>query len=165
VLSFEVAQRILPANQFAIIEAWKDQAAFDAHQAAAHTMQANTALGPLLIAPIDTRVGTHMVSHGFQAAPAGAIVGVSHVDVAPLKRDDGFAMLVKFTEASRKAAGNVRSYPMREKTRLNHFTVIEVWKDQASIDASETSEAAKDFRKDLQTMTGALYDRRWYKAL
>src|SRR5262245_36138105 len=76
VLSFEVAQRISPANQFAIIEAWKDQAALDAHQAAAAAKQATTALTPLLIAPIDTRVGTHMISHGFQAAPAGAIIGV-----------------------------------------------------------------------------------------
>src|SRR3977135_2891301 len=39
VLRFEVLQRTAPSSQFGVIEAWKDQAALDAHTAAAHTKQ------------------------------------------------------------------------------------------------------------------------------
>ena len=69
VLNFEVAQRILPPNQFVVLEVWKDQQSFDAHQAAAHTKQSTTALTSLLIAPTDTRVLTQMVAQAFQAPP------------------------------------------------------------------------------------------------
>jgi quinol monooxygenase YgiN len=165
VLHFEVAQRTVPSNQFVILEAWKDQAAYDAHQAAAHTKQSMTSLASHLIAPTDTRLCTQMVGQHFQAPGAGTIYGVSHVDVIPPKRDDGFAALVKYSEATRKAAGNMSYYPVREKGRLNHFTVVETWKDQASIDKYETDPASKDFRNTLGAITGALYDRRWYKAL
>jgi quinol monooxygenase YgiN len=165
VINFEVAQRTSPSNQFVVLEAWKDQQAYDAHMAAAHTKQTTGSLAALLIAPTDTRLCTQMVGQGFQAASPGAIFGVSHVDVVPPKRDDGFAALVKYSAATRSAAGNLRYYPVREKGRLNHFTVVEIWKDQGSLDAYESAAPSKEFRNLLGSITGALYDRRWYKSL
>jgi len=165
VLSFLVLQRTEPSHQFVIHSIWKDQAALDAHMAAAHTKQATAAIEAIQIAPPDTRLLTHMAAPNDQPAPAGALYGVSHVDVAPPKRDDAVVALLKYSEATRKAAGNLNHYPSREKQRLNHFTVVEVWRDQAAVDAYETDPAAKEFRNTLGAITGALYDRRWYKAL
>jgi quinol monooxygenase YgiN len=46
VVAFEIAQHVLPTNQFVIFGAWKNQQAYDAHLTAAHTKQAIAALGP-----------------------------------------------------------------------------------------------------------------------
>jgi quinol monooxygenase YgiN len=165
VISFEVLQRISPANQFVILAIWKDQQALDAHLAAAHSKQSTAQLASLLIAPVDTRVSNPLANGARQAVPAGALYAVSHVDVAPPKRDEGAAALKALAETSRKAPGNLRYDAVREKGRLNHFTVVEVWKDQESVDAQEIASHAREFRAQLATMTGALYDRRWYKAL
>src|ERR1700730_8366359 len=54
VVRFDVVKRISPANQFAILETWKDQQALDAH-AAAHKKFVD-AVQSLLIAPIDDRL-------------------------------------------------------------------------------------------------------------
>src|SRR5262245_48650593 len=54
-LRFEVLQRTAPASQFVILEAWKDQAALDAHNAADHTKTFKERLAPHLIAPVDER--------------------------------------------------------------------------------------------------------------
>jgi quinol monooxygenase YgiN len=165
VVSFEVLQRTTPANQFAILEIWKDQQALDAHQAAAHTKESDAQLTSLLVAPIDTRFSTPLANAARQPVPAGALYGVTHVDVVPAKRDDGANALKALAEPTRKAAGNLGYDAVREKNRTNHFTVVEVWRDQAAIDAQEIAAHTRDFRTQLGTMTGALYDRRWYKAL
>src|SRR5262245_64999416 len=36
---FDILQRTAPSNQFAIVAVWKDQKAYDAHLAAAHTKE------------------------------------------------------------------------------------------------------------------------------
>jgi quinol monooxygenase YgiN len=90
---------------------------------------------------------------------------ISHVDVIPPKKDDGIAALKALAEPTRKDTGNLRYDAYQQKTRPNHFTVIEVWRDQKAVDAHETDTHTKDFRKVLGSATGALYDQRWYKAL
>ena len=52
---YEVFQRGTPANQFAIIESWKDQQSYDAHAAAAHVKTFRQQIEPHLVAPIDER--------------------------------------------------------------------------------------------------------------
>src|SRR3954447_4629655 len=125
VVRFDVAQRIAPSNQFVVLQAWKDQAALDAHIAAASTKRTEDKLKSLLIAPTDTRFTTPLTAEPApQPFPAGAIFVVTHVDVAPPKRDEAAATLQGLTEPSRKSAGNLRFEATREKTRLNHFTLI-----------------------------------------
>jgi quinol monooxygenase YgiN len=164
-MRFEVLQRTTPAHQFVILAIFKDQQALDAHTAAAHTKQSVDKLQPLLIAPIDTRQCTILATATASAPAAGALYGVTHVDVIPPKRDDGAAALQGLADPTRKSAGNMRYEAYREKGRLNHFTVVEVWKDEAAIDAQETAPHMKAFRASLGAMTGALFDRRWYKSL
>jgi quinol monooxygenase YgiN len=43
-------------NHFVIFAVWRDQQAFDAHEAAAHTKAFRTTMGPLLGAPFDQRL-------------------------------------------------------------------------------------------------------------
>lgn len=55
-LRFDVLQHTMRANHFTVIETWRDQAALDAHVAAAHTKQYRDDLLPLTGSPLDERV-------------------------------------------------------------------------------------------------------------
>ena len=167
VVRYEVFQRGSPANQFAIIEIWKDQQSYDAHSASAHVKTFRQQIESHLVAPIDERpyVGLAVGPKDGGAIPRGASVAISHVDVIPPKKDDGIAALKALADPTRKDNGNLRFDAYQQKTRPNHFTVIEVWRNQKAADAHEVGGANKDFRKVLSSATGALYDQRWYKAL
>jgi quinol monooxygenase YgiN len=161
---FEILQRTAPSNQFVILEAWKDQAALDAHAATAHAKQFREKVQPSLIAPIDDRLSVATTVSPPEPARAGVLV-VTHVDVSPANRDKIIVALKALAEPSRKDAGNVRFDVLQQKTRGNHFTVAEAWKDQRSNDAHEIAPHTKDFRAALAPLTGSLYDQRWYKPL
>jgi quinol monooxygenase YgiN len=161
---FEVLQRTAPSNQFVILEAWKDQAALDAHGATAHAKQFRDKVTPLLIAPIDDRLSIAISTVPPQNARAGLYV-VTHVDVGPPNRDKIVVALNALADPTRRDAGNVRFDVLQQKARSNHFTVTEAWKDQRSNDAHEIAAHTKDFRAALGPLTGALYDQRWSKPL
>lgn len=167
VVRYEVFQRGAPSNQFAIIEIWKDQQSYDAHAASAHVKAFRQQIAPHLVAPIDERpyVALAVGPKAGAAIPRGATVAISHVDVIPPKKDDGIAALKALAEPTRKDDGNLRFDAYQQKTRPNHFTVIEVWRNQKAADAHEVGAPNKDFRKVLGSATGALYDQRWYRAL
>jgi quinol monooxygenase YgiN len=46
------------ANHFTVVESWANQAALDAHAAAAHTRQYRDVLQPMAGSPLDERVYT-----------------------------------------------------------------------------------------------------------
>ena len=66
---------------------------------------------------------------------------------------------------SRKEAGVVRFEVLQQVSRPNHFSVVEIWKDNKAYDAHITAEHTRNFRERLTPMSGALYDERLYKAL
>ena len=80
-------------------------------------------------------------------------------------RDKVLPALTALSGSSRKDAGNLRFDVVHQKNRTNHFTVVEVWKDQRSNDAHELAAHTRAFRAALTPITGALYDQRWYKPL
>jgi quinol monooxygenase YgiN len=165
-MRFEILQRTAPSNQFVILEVWKDQQALDAHAAAVHAKQFREKLQPLLIAPVDDRL---CIATAVGPAPAaggeGALYVVTHVDVGPPNRDNTIVALKALADATRKDPGNVRFDVVQQKARTNHFTVIELWKDQQSDDTHELAAHTKEFRSKLGPMAGALYDQRWYTPL
>jgi quinol monooxygenase YgiN len=163
-LRFEILQRTAPSNQFVILEAWRDQAALDAHTAAVHAKEFRDKVQPFLIAPVDDRLSVAATVSPLQEARASLYV-VTHVDVAPPNRDKIIVALKALAEATRKDAGNIRFDVLQQKSRTNHFTVVEAWKDQESNDAHEIAAHTRDFRAALGPLTGALYDQRWYKPL
>jgi quinol monooxygenase YgiN len=168
-IRYEVLQRISPTNQFMALEIWKDQAAYDVHVASAHRKAFRENVAPLLLAPIDDRQGVTVSVdplHAAKARPtASAVYVISHVDVGPPNREKITPALKTLAESSRKDAGSLRFDVAFQKNRTNHFKVIEVWKDQKSNEAHETSAHAKEFRNVLTPLSGAMYDQRWYKAL
>ncbi|HEY6259708.1 MAG TPA: antibiotic biosynthesis monooxygenase [Xanthobacteraceae bacterium] len=163
-MRFEVAQRTAPANQFATFEIWKDQAALDAHTAAAHKQFLDAAQS-VLIAPVDDRPCVAIDVAPLQTTAAGAIYAVTHVDVAPPNTDPGIALLKTVAGPSRKEAGNLAFDALQQTARKNHFEVVEIWTDQKVEDAHESNAATKDYRAKVQPLLGAHYDRRWYRQL
>jgi quinol monooxygenase YgiN len=161
---FEVLQRTAPSNEFMILEIWKDQQALDAHGAATHSKQFRDKIAPMLIAPIDDRFFLPITVAPAQSA-SGALYVVTHVDVAPPNRDKIVAAFNALVGPSRKDVGNLRFDFVQQTNRNNHFSMIEVWKDQASDDAHELQAHTKDFRNAFNPLAGALYDQRRYKAL
>ena len=165
-LRYEVLQRTSPSSQFAIVSIWKDQKAYDAHMAAAHTKDFREKMKPQLISAIDDRLHSGMEAKEAAAKiPAGTIFVVTHVDVPPPKKDDCIAALKTLVADSRKEAGVVRFEVFQQSSRPNHFTVVEIWKNQKAYDDHITSAHNKKFRDTLTPMSGALYDERLYKAI
>jgi quinol monooxygenase YgiN len=163
-LLFQILQRTAPAHQFVIVATWKDQQALDAHDSAAHSKQFRSQVAPHLIAPIDDRlcIPTFVAA---QKPGDGSVYVVTHVDVPGNVRDKILPALEALSEHSRKEAGNLRFDVSYQKNRTNHFTVMEVWKDQAANETHELAAHTRAFRGALTPITGALYDQRWYKAM
>jgi quinol monooxygenase YgiN len=164
VLRFEIVQRTAPSNQFVILEAWKDEAALNAHAATAHAKQFRDAIQPHLIAPLDDRLSIATTASPIAPGRAGLYV-VTHVDVGPPNRDKIIVSLKALSEPTRQDAGNVRFDVLQQKNRTNHFTVVEAWKNQRANDVHEIAAHTKTFRSELGPLTGALYDQRWYRPL
>lgn len=165
-LRLDAAQRIGQPYQFVILEAWQDQAAFDAHEKAAHTTTFRDKLKAIQGAPYDERVN-YVLSVGPPSAALGgaAILTVTHVDVVPPQKDMTSALLKQLAEDGRKDDGNLRFEATTQAGRPNHFTVIGAWRDQTAVDAHAMNAKTRAFRDQLAPAAGALYDERFYKAL
>jgi quinol monooxygenase YgiN len=163
---FDILQRTAPSNQFAIVAIWKDQKAYDAHLAAAHTKEFREKIKPYLISAIDdrTHTGMEIAGAGAKAGP-GAVYVVTHVDVPPPKKDDCIAALKALVADSRKEGNSVRFEVFQQGNRPNHFSVVEIWKNQGAYDAHIIAGHTKKFRDQLTPMTGALYEERLNKAI
>jgi quinol monooxygenase YgiN len=164
VVRFEILQRIAPSNQFVIVSIWKDKAAYDAHMGSAHVKEFREKIRPHLISAIDDRVHNGMgIGPGKAAIARRAIVVVTHVDVPPPRKDDCIALLKTLGEASTKEA--VRFEVFQQTSRPNHFSVVEVWRNQRAYDAHIIAGHTRKFRDELTPMSGALYDERLYRAI
>jgi len=165
-LRCEVVTRIGQPHQLVVLEVWKDQKAFEAHRAAAHTAQLREKIQAIRNAPIDERVHVATSAGPLQPGPAAdAVYVVTHVDVIPPRKDDGLAALKQLAGAARGSAGNVRFEVVQQTNRPNHFTVVEIWKDANAVATHSMSETMRRFRDALGPMSGALYDERLFKAL
>jgi autoinducer 2-degrading protein len=165
-LRFEVLQRRDRPNHFAIIEAWRDRGAAEAHGQSASTRQFRDKLQPLLAAAYDERphsaVAVGDMTAG-QGATGAAVYVVTHADFIPPKKDDGTAALKQLSEPSRKEPGNLRFEVLVQNSRPNHLSVIEIWRDQPALEAHESAKHTVQFRMDTLSMSGSLYDQRLYQ--
>ena len=165
-LRCEVVQRIDQPHQFAILEIWKDQTAFEAHGKGANTVDTREKIATIRNAPTDERVHTAL-SIGPIDAPSvrGGIYVATHVDVIPPRKDDGVTALKRLGDESRRGEGNLRFEVVQQVNRQNHFTVVEIWKDAKTVETHSMAEATRQFRDKLGPMSGALYDERMFKAV
>lgn len=153
------------ANRFVIIEAWQDQAAFDRHQAAAHTTQFRAGLQAIQAAPYDQRLNTGFaLDPQAGTAPADAVFVVTHVDVPGPFREQAETLQRQLVEAGRHDAGHVRYEVYQQyEPRTNHFTMFTVWDSPAAFDSHGGTAHWAAFRAALGPMLGALYDERLYR--
>jgi quinol monooxygenase YgiN len=163
---YDVLQRLGRENQFVILEAWTDIKAAEAHAGGGALKQFKEKLKPMQVSFYDERP-----SNGVAVAPAAgavdkdAVYAVTHVDVIPPTKDECVAMLKKLADETRKQPNAVRFEAWQQNNRANHFTVMEIWKNRAAIDAHIATAGTKEFREKLGPMSGALYDERLYKSL
>jgi len=162
--SIDFVQETGRPNRFVIMEVWKDQSSFEAHEQAEYTARFRARLKAIHNSPYDQRV-----HHGLAIDPRPPAAGsdivfvLTHVDVPPQRKDETEVLLKRLAEESRKDEGNVR-YDVFQQTapRTNHFTVFAAWKDRKAFDSYEVKPHTRQFREALGPMLGAPYDERLY---
>ena len=162
----EVLQQRGRPDLFAIVAHWRDQQALDTHTQAAHAQQLHDTLQPLRVSPFDERLHTGLVCEATPgASTASASYVVTHADAIPPAKDGAIVALQQLATASRNDPGHVRFDVLQQRSRLNHFTIVEIWQDQQSLEAHIMAAHTRQFREAFQPMTGSLYDARLYQAL
>lgn len=165
-LAFELYEQIGRPAHFAVIETWRDQQAFDGRPS---SMQQGLldALQPIRVSGFDQRpyktLSVASVSTGPAGPAAGSLSVVTHVDVAPDPRVA--PMLVRLAENSRKDPGNLRFDVVQHTMRANHFTIIETWKNEKALNDHAAAAHTRQYRDELQPLTGSPLDERVYKRL
>src|SRR5262245_51845442 len=163
-VAFDLFEQLGRPGHFVLVETWRDQAAFDAHQTAASPTALKDALQSIRVSGYDQRpYKTLTVVPPRTAASKNAVVVVSHVDIGGGPQMDVPAMLKKLAEASRAEPGNIRFDVTQHTMRANHFTVVEVWADQQALDRHAAAAWTKQYRDDVQPGTGSPLDERAFR--
>jgi|SRR5688500_15136366 len=163
-VAIDLFEQMGRAGHFAIVETWRDQAAFDAHQAGASLTALKDALQPIRVSGYDQRpYKTLSVAAARGNAGRNSVVIVSHVDIGGGGKVDVPAMLTKLAEASRAEPGNLRFDVTQHTARANHFTVVEVWADQQALDRHAAAAHTKQYRDEVQPVSGSPLDERVYR--
>jgi quinol monooxygenase YgiN len=152
-------------GHFAVLETWRNQAAFDARDASAKR-QLMDALQPIRISDYDERPYkplTLAADKGIGGVRTQGMFVISHVDVAP--NTQAPALLQKLADASRQEAGNLRFDVIQHIQRANHFTVVEHWQSQAALDTHVAAAHTREYRDALAPLTGSPLDERAYTPL
>jgi quinol monooxygenase YgiN len=91
---------------------------------------------------------------------------VTHIDVLGQNgAADAAKMLHEFATDSRKDQGSVRFEVLRDPNRLNHFTIVEVWRTPQDFEAHLAVGHTKAFREKIQPILGSPFDERLHKLL
>ena len=165
-LRAEVLQELERPNRFAIVEAWRDKAALDAHEQSADTTDFREKMKAIEAAPYDERINSQLyTAQTKNERQAGALYVVTHVDVIPPGKDDCMAGLKAMSIDTAADAGNISYEVLQQANRGNHFAVLEVWTNRKMLDGHAMAAHTRAFRAKLTPIAGALYDERIYKAL
>ena len=132
-------------GHFAIVEAWKDKAAADAHGAAMKAF--GDKLQPIVTAPFSARpfVIVDVAPPAADANLAGAIWVLTHIDVFPQGKDEVAGMVKQLVADSRKDPGVQRFDALVWDGHTNHFHLIEAWADRKSLEAHATADHTRRF--------------------
>jgi quinol monooxygenase YgiN len=95
-----------------------------------------------------------------QPGKSERIYAVSHVDVLPTEAAAGTKLLQQYVAESRKDKGAVRVEAYIQVSRINHFTLVEVWENRQALDAHEAAAHTKKFREQIDPLLGSPYDER-----
>lgn len=163
---FTMLDQIGRGGHFAIIEAWRDKAALEAHGAAIKTL-AKT-LQPYFAVPFDTRsfAPLSIAPPTVESAKlATALYVLTHIDVFPAGKDEVAAMIKTLADGSRKDKGVERFDALVSDAHPNHFHLVEAWTDHLARESHAYSDHVMTFRAALVPFEGALYDERLYEVV
>jgi quinol monooxygenase YgiN len=159
----ELFEQVGRPGHFAIIETWRDQKAFDARSPAVH-QQLLDALEPIRVSGYDERpYKTLTAAPEVASTDRETVYVIAHVDVAP--NPAVAPLLARLAEASRREPGNLRFDVLQHTMRANHFTVIEHWRNQQALDSHVAAASTRQYRDELQPLTGSPLDERVYMAV
>ena len=165
-VSVELSEQVGRPGHYVILEAWQQQAAFDEHQKSASLAQFTSALQPIRTSGYDQRPYRPLaVGPSRVPVPAGAVQVVAHVDIGGGAKIDVAAVLGRLAAASRAERGCLRFDVLQHTVRMNHFTVVEVWESQAALDAHAAAAHTKQYRDEVQPVTGSPIDERVQQAV
>jgi quinol monooxygenase YgiN len=154
-----------PAH-FVVIERWPDQATLDAHRLTAHAKAFRDAMQPIRVSGYDERPYKVLSTAPAQSGSGRAVYVVSHVDIGGGGgQADAPGMLRRLAEASRLEQGSLRFDVLQHVMRGNHFTVVEVWRDQNALDAHVAAPHTRAYRDTLQPISGSPVDERVFAAV
>ena len=161
-ISVEAYEQIGRPGHWVIVESWRDQKAFDGRDASVQQRLIDSTKA-IRVSGFDQRpYKTIAVAAARPGATGNAVSVIAHVDVAP--NPAVAPMLARLAQASRQEPGNLRFDVLQHTMRANHFTVIETWRDQAALDAHLTAAHTKQYRDEVQPLTGSPLDERVFKA-
>ena len=161
-IKFEAFEQEGRPGHYAFVETWRDQMAFDARDQAGMKQLAD-ALKPIRISDIDRRPYKTMTVAPPVASTGDPVFVITHVDASPTPQLP--ALLQRLAEDSRRDPGNLRFDIMQHTMRANHFTIVEAWRDQKSLDAHAASAHMRQYRDAYGPMAGSPLDERVFAAV
>ena len=164
-LRIDVLEQVGRSNHFAIYESWRDNAALEGHRTAADTRKLQEVLQATRVSPIDERLLSSVGAPSATVSGTGSIYVVTHADSVPPQRDAAERALSELVVRSRQEPGNALFVATVQPNRNNHFTIVELWKDEKALDAHAVAEHTKKFRDTFGPFSGALFDERIYKSV
>jgi quinol monooxygenase YgiN len=154
------------ASGFAIVEAWRDGAAYESHRKSAAIEQLRRDLNPLQLAPMDVRVQSAYSLGPALAKGKNAMTLLVHVDVIPTFLAEYEQIAKNYIDGTRGESGILGLSVLQTlPPHPNHLTVIESWADTAALEAHQRATTARTYREALNPMLGALYDERIYRTM
>jgi quinol monooxygenase YgiN len=163
-LRIDVYSQTGRASGFAVVESWRDGAAYETHAKSAAIEQLRRELNPLQLAPPDVRVQTAYSLGPAKAAGKNAVTLLVHVDVIPTFLADYERIAKNYLDGTRGASGLLELSVLQTfPPHTNHLTVIERWGDEEALEAHQQTVTARTYREALNPMLGALYDERIYR--
>ncbi len=154
------------SGRYAIVEAWRDKTALDAHGAAMKAL--GEKLQASFASPFDVRRFWNLSAANAAAGAdaKGAVYVLTHVDVFPAGKDQAAALVKQQAEDSRKDGGALRFDALvQDAPRTNHFHLVEAWASRAAQEAHALTDHTKQYRAKVVPLEGALYDERLFEAL
>jgi quinol monooxygenase YgiN len=152
------------ASGFAIVEFWRDGAAYDTHLKSAAIERLRRDLQPLQLAPMDARVQTAYSVDPPMTEGKNALTLLVHVDVIATFLPDYERIAKNYLDGTRGESGLLGLEVLQTlPPHPNHLTVIERWRDTATLEAHQQAANARTYREALNPMLGALYDERIYR--
>jgi len=153
-------------GHFVVVERWKDQASLDAHRLTAHARAFRDAMQPIRVSGYDERPYKALSVAPARSGNGKPVYVVSHVDIGGGGgQADAPGMLRRLAEASRQEPGSLRFDVLQHAMRGNHYTVVEVWRDQGALDAHVAAPHTRAYRDTLQPISGSPVDERVFTAV